>query len=183
MTALIHPPGNLPEGAPRGLVDIWMSAAPTQMAQVQAVLHGVWQQHGGAIALAVGGMILVLAFGLWLARDWRGRVLRFSLHRLARLLARDARTVPEPIGAALMWSLARYFGMRPALDRRRLPEHWHDAVRQLDALRFAAAPQATRVDPMAERQAWQALLRRMATLSRQASQPFVRTGHTREVAQ
>jgi hypothetical protein len=166
MTTLIHPPGSLPDAAPKGLADIWIVPAPTQAAQAQAALHTLWQQHSGVLSLTFLITVMLIAFGLWFARDWRGRVLRFALRRLSRRIEREPSALPEPIGAAVMWALARYFGMRPAVDRRLLPAPWQALVQRLDRQRFSS-----RTEPQDELQIWQQLLSAIALLSRQAPPP------------
>jgi len=146
---LIHPPGGLPQGAPRGLVDVWMTTQPPVAEQAREALVNAVQTHGLSMAIWSVLLFILVWVGIWFWRDWRGHVLRWQIRRMQSLLARDSQRIPEPIGAALMWALARYFRMRPAVDRRALPPEWQRLVAALDALRFGpAAPVA----------AWSALL-------------------------
>ncbi len=157
MRPLIHPPGSLPDLVPKGLVDIWIAPPTTPAEQMQVAIGSLWQQHSIALILAglMAGMLIII--GLWLARDWRGRVLRFQLKRLSKLIRRAPEAVPQSVGPALMWALARYFAMQPAVDRARLPPPWQDLIAKLDRLRFGLpAPPET----------WQALLSHMARQSR-----------------
>lgn len=149
---LIHPPGGLPQGAPKGLVDVWMNTHRPLAEQARQVL--VENYHAHAFGIMVWGVVFLLLIGflVWFWRDWRGRVLRWQIRRLQHLLARDPKQAPEPLGAALMWALARYFQMLPALDRRALPPRWRLLVVRLDVLRFG--PPATIDD-------WRVLLREM----------------------
>lgn len=135
-TQLLHPPGDLPTGAPKGLVDVWMSTAPSSMTQVKAVVLNTVQNHGVSFALGLALVVLLIATVVWFWRDWRGHLLRWQIRRMQRLLQRNTRATPEPLGAALMWALARYFSMRPAVDRQQLPAPWRECVERLDRLRF-----------------------------------------------
>jgi hypothetical protein len=157
MTALIHPPGSLPDAAPKGLVDLWIARPATPAEQAQVALQSLWQQHSGPLILAglLAGLLIILGF--WLARDWRGRVLRFQLKRLSRLIARAPEVAPQSVGPALMWALARYFHMRPAVNRAALPQPWQNLIAELDRLRFGLG---------ASPQAWQQLLEKLAMQTR-----------------
>lgn len=142
---LIPPVGGLPEGSPKGLNDLLWNPPPTAAEQAQQLLSSGWHQHAPLLTVLGIGLALLLALTIYLLRDWRGRLLRWQLKRLARLASRRPETLPEPMGAALTWALARYFKQRPALDRPALPAEWQTAVRTLDALRFggrAASPAA-----------------------------------------
>lgn len=140
---LIHPPGGLPEGAPKGLVDVWINTQPPVAEQARHVLVDVLHAHGLSIAVWGFLLFLLICIGIWFWRDWRGHFLRWQIRRMQRLLQRDPHSAPEPVGAALMWALARYFRMRPSVDRRALPPDWQVQVAALDMLRFGpAAPVA-----------------------------------------
>lgn len=159
MTALIHPLGRLPDAAPKGLVDIWIAPPATAAEQAQVALHTFWHQHNSALILAGLMAAMLIIFGLWLARDWRGRVLRFQIQRLSRLIARMPEAAPPLVGPALMGALARYFKMRPAVDRAALPPPWQNLIAELDCLRFGLGTPP---------QAWQPLLANLARQSRRA---------------
>ncbi|MHB9022109.1 MAG: hypothetical protein ACYC3A_09795 [Halothiobacillus sp.] len=150
---LIHPPGGLPEAAPKGLVDVWMNTPPPAAEQFQHAMIAALHTHGEWIAVGTVLLILLGWGGFYLWRNWRGIILRGQINRLRRVMTREPQTLPEPVGAALMWALARYFKMRPAVDRRRLPLAWQAHIATLDALRFGSA-QADVAD-------WQALLAAM----------------------
>jgi hypothetical protein len=62
----------------------------------------------------------------------------------------------------LMWALARYFRMRPSVDRRALPADWQERVAALDTLRFG---------PPAPVSDWLVLLDDLSALTR--GQPSV----------
>lgn len=157
MTALIHPLGSLPDTAPKGLVDIWIAPPATAAEQAQVVWQSLWQQHGSALVLAGLVAAALIILGLWLARDWRGRVLRFQIRRLSSLIARAPEASLPSVGPALMWALARYFKMRPAVNRAKLPPPWQDLIAELDRLRFGLS---------APPRAWQQLLVNFAMQSR-----------------
>lgn len=154
---LIHPPGGLPQGAPKGLMDVWMNTQPPVAEQARAALVDAIAAH--AFGLVFWGFVLVvlIGFGLWFWRDWRGRLLRWQIRRLRHLLQREPTSAPEPGGAALMWALARYFRMRPGVDRRALPREWQVQISALDMLRFGPAAPTTD---------WLTLLDNIATLTR-----------------
>ena len=158
--ALIHPPGGLPEGAPKGLVDVWMNTQAPVAEQARAAL--VDAMHAHAFGFVFWGFLLLvlIGFGLWFWRDWRGHLLRWQIRRMQRLLQRDPLSAPEPVGAALMWALARYFRMRPCVDRRALPPEWQVQVVALDTLRFGPSAPVT---------AWLALLDDLSALTRHRS--------------
>ncbi|WP_407275977.1 hypothetical protein [Halothiobacillus sp. DCM-1] len=155
---LITPPGGLPDGAPKGLNDLLYHPLPDALAQAQQAITASWQQHALGWMGSLLGLALLLGLVIWLHRDWRGRLLRWQLTRLARLCTRRPQMLPEPIGAALGWALARYFRHPGGLDRRALRPDWQAAIRELDRLRFAAAPAP--VDH------WLALLHALRQLSR-----------------
>lgn len=157
MTALIHPLGSLPDATPKGLVDIWIAPPATAAEQAQVALHSLWQQHSSTLVLAGLMAVALIILGLWLARDFRGRVLRFQIQRLSSLIARAPEAAPQSVGPALMWALARYFKMRPAVDRAALPPPWQDLIAELDRLRFGLSSPP---------QAWQRLLVNFAMQSR-----------------
>ncbi|OZB55425.1 MAG: hypothetical protein B7X35_08995 [Halothiobacillus sp. 14-56-357] len=165
--ALIHPPGGLPDGAPKGLVDVWMPNTPSAALQAKAMLGHAIEHH--AVGIVFWGLLLgvLLGFAIWFWRDWRGRVLRWQICRLQQMLRRHPDQPPESVGAALTWALSNYFQARPfqmgrTLDRRALPPDWRALVAQLDLLRFG---------PRASNEEWLALLRAMQECSR-------RTFHT-----
>ncbi len=133
---LIHPPGGLPEGAPKGLVDVWMNTQAPVAEQARAALADAIHAHAFGVVLWGLLLVVLIGFGIWFWRDWRGHLLRWQIRRMQRLLQRDPRSAPEPVGAALMWALARYFRMRPSVDRRALPADWQERVAALDTLRF-----------------------------------------------
>lgn len=154
---LIHPPGGLPEGAPRGLVDVWMSTQPSVGEQARAALVDTITTHAFGLVFWTILLLMLIGFGVWFWRDWRGRLLRWQVRRMRRLLQRESTPVPEPVGAALMWALARYFRMRPGVDRRALPREWQVQIGALDTLRFGPAA------PIAD---WLTLLDAMSALTR-----------------
>ena len=157
---LIHPPGGLPEGAPKGLVDVWMNTqAPVTEQAREALVDAI---HAHAFGVVLWGLLLLalIWFGVWFWRDWRGHLLRWQIRRMQRLLQRDPLSAPEPVGAALMWALARYFRMRPGVNRRALPPEWQVQIGALDTLRFGpAAPTAD----------WLTLLDELSALTRDPS--------------
>ena len=158
---LIIPPGSLPHGAPQGLNDLLWNPPATAAEIAQQALAAGWQHHAPLwIGLGIG-LLLLVALGWQLAQDWRGRLLRWQLKRLARLMQRRPDTLPEPVGAALHWALAQYFRQRPGLARTALPPAWHAAVRRLDALRFSGHT-ATPAD-------WLALFTALRALSLQTA--------------
>lgn len=139
-SAWLHPPGTPAPGAPKGLVDLFVSPAQ-EAATGGAESVSAIQAHGGL--LLVLGLILValLTLGWLLWRYRRPLLLRWRLTRLLRLLAGSPSTRPssERIAEALMWSLRRYFGVDAlGLDRRFLPPRWRTSVTTLDAIRFRA---------------------------------------------
>ena len=158
---LITPPGALPDGAPKGLHDLLFSPPPSVATLAQQAVEHSLRQHSllwfGLLA------VLVLLAGLifWLHRDWRGRLLRWQLTRLNKLASRAPDTLPEPVGAALSWALARYFRQRPGLDRTALGAGWQAHVAAFDRLRFAATP--------APVEDWQALLQAIDAHSRRTN--------------
>ncbi|ANJ67411.1 hypothetical protein A9404_08475 [Halothiobacillus diazotrophicus] len=157
---LQHPPGQIPSTAPQGLVDILWPEPASITQHLGAILtqqgrdHGVWWLAASVLLILAG----LLVFRVW--QDRHGIILRWRLQRLRRLLDRPQanRYTPAQLSAAAMWALARYFGMRPALQRPLLPTHWQPLVRQLDALRFGP--------DSADGAALQGLLCTMQTLSR-----------------
>lgn len=144
---LIHPPGRLPHDAPKGLVDIWMTTPPPIEDQAKAVILHVAQTHALGVIVWSVLLLTLIGVGIWLWRDWRGHRLRWHIRRLRHLLMRHPDQAPEPIGAALMWALARYFNSRPGVDRLSLSPAWRARIRVLDALRFG--PAATTADWLA----------------------------------
>lgn len=154
----IHPPGGLPDGAPKGLVDVWMTTSPPLAEQTKQAVMDAVHTHALAISLWAVALILLIGVSIWFFRDWRGHLLRWQIRRLQRLLHRDSTNAPEPVGAALMWAVARYFRMHPAVDRRALPPEWQIKINYLDTLRFG--PPTPTTD-------WQALLDDMSALTRQ----------------
>lgn len=139
----LHPPGTPAPGAPKGLVDLFVSPASTT-ADVQhaglASISPLWFVLLAAVLLTAAALFLV----------WRYRrplLLRWRLWRLARLLGRSPAERPsiERLSEALMWSLWRYFlpgeagvvAGRPGLDRRTVPSRWRAAIVQLDVVRYA----------------------------------------------
>lgn len=159
---LEHPAGQIPATAPQGLVDI-LWPAPASMAQH---IGEILTQHGTGLwpwALIMPVLILLalpLSYRFW--RDRRGIILRWRLGRLLQLMNRPtaAAYTPDQLSMAAMWALARYFGMRPALQRPLLPAHWQPLMRQFDALRFGPNP--------ASPEDLQTLLRAMQAKSRQS---------------
>lgn len=140
MSALMHPPGGLPDGAPKGLVDIiLLPQPPSPVAQFTHTLT----QDSSTLGIVLGGIICLLIGIWWLRRDWRGRLLRWQVQRLQRLIQREPQATPEPVGTALAWALARYFRHRPGLNRQHIPPEWQPLVQQFDALRFAATPRTS----------------------------------------
>ena len=164
---LIHPPGGLPEGAPKGLVDVWMNTQAPVTEQARHVLVDAFHAH--ALSITVWGVLFLLLiwFGVWFWRDWRGHLLRWQIRRIQHLLKRDPLSAPEPVGAALMWALARYFRMHPAVDRRALLPEWQVQIGVLDALRFG--PAAPTADWLALLDALSALTRDPPPVSQQAT--------------
>ncbi|OZB35512.1 MAG: hypothetical protein B7X44_09695 [Halothiobacillus sp. 15-55-196] len=160
--ALIHPPGGLPDSAPKGLVDVWMPNTPSAALQAKALLSHAFEHH--ALGIVFWGLLLCVLIGLaiWFWRDWRGRLLRWQIRRLQHLLRRHPDQAPEPVGAALTWALSRYFQpgnfkARSALNRSALRPDWRALVLRLDILRFG---------PKAAHEDWFALLRAMQECSR-----------------
>jgi hypothetical protein len=160
--AMIHPPDGLPDGAPKGLVDVWMPNAPTAASHAKAMLGHAIEHH--AVGIVFWGLLLgvLIGFAIWFWRDWRGRVLRWQIRRLQHVLQRHPDQAPEPLGAALTWALSKYFQPRyfkasSALDRRALSPDWRALVVRLDILRFG---------PKAAHEDWFALLRAMQECSR-----------------
>lgn len=142
-TDWLHPPGTPAPGAPKGLVDLFVSPASTTADVQHAGLASIspWW-----FALLVGVLLTAaLLFLMWRYR--RPLLLRWRLWRLARLLGRGTAERPsiERLAEALMWSLWRYFlpgemgviAGRPGLDRRTVPSRWRAAIIRLDVVRYA----------------------------------------------
>lgn len=157
---LIHPPGGLPEGSPKGLVDVWMNTQAPVAEQARAALVDAIHTHAFGLVFWAFLLLVLIGFGLWFWRDWRGHLLRWQIRRMQRLLQRDPLNAPEPVGAALMWALARYFRMHPGVDRRALPPEWQVQIGALDTLRFG---------PVTSAADWLTLLDDLSALTRDSS--------------
>ena len=72
----IHPPGGLPDGAPKGLVDVWMSTSPPLAEQTKQAVMDAVHTHALAISLWAVALILLIGVSIWFFRDWRGHLLR-----------------------------------------------------------------------------------------------------------
>ena len=140
--ALSHPAGQIPPTAPQGLVDIlWPEPSSIgehieQALTLHAREHGLWWLAG----ILLLGLFALLLYRIW--RDRRGIILRWRLSRLLHLVTRNQpkRVPAERIATALMWALARYFGMAPAVQRADLPPEWRPLIHSLDTLRFGPTP-------------------------------------------
>lgn len=140
--ALSHPAGQMPPTAPQGLVDIlWPEPSSLgehieQALTLHAREHGLWWLAG----ILLLGLFALVLYRIW--RDRRGIILRWRLGRLLHLVARNQpkRVPAERIATALMWALARYFGMAPAIQRADLPPEWRPLIHTLDILRFGPTP-------------------------------------------
>lgn len=142
LAPLEHPVGQTPPTAPQGLVDILWPQPASIGEQVGGILAHHAQSQGiwWLFALGLLGTTGLLLVRLW--RDRRGILLRWRLNRLNHLLDRSAARPPhtERIASALMWALARYFDMTPAVQRAALPDDWRPLIHTLDSLRFGPTP-------------------------------------------
>lgn len=139
---LVHPVGAPPTTAPKDLVDILLPPSPHLGQQLEQVLtqHSDLSLLGWLVGLVALGGVGWLIIKLW--RDRHGILLRWQLDRLSRLITRPSPVSPalDRVIPALMWALARYFSMAPAVQRTQLPPPWRPLIRELDALRFAPTP-------------------------------------------
>jgi HAMP domain-containing protein len=159
-----HLPGEPPEGAPEGLVDVY---------HVPGLIEpgGSWPAPTGATGEAAVSLLwslpLILLVAVAAMRLWRRRRVRrlaAELGRLERVCRRGDGLRPDDLRAladAAVVAIGRWQHGRSGPVRARLAAPWDERVRELDHARFGARP-ALEAGWLAER------LRRMRRELRQS---------------